>query len=132
MSEARARRSLPFDRDLLLLFAAILGLLALFAHKAFTVDDPLFLWLAEHVQSHPFDFYGFDVNWGGTVRPMHEVTMNPPLVGYFIAGVAAIFGWSEVTMHLAFLIPAGGAVAGTYWLARRLSDRPLEAGLVAL
>jgi len=132
MSEARARNSQFFDRDLLLLFAVVLGVLALFVNKAFTIDDPLFLWLAEHLQSRPLDFYDFDVNWGGTVRPMHEVTMNPPLVGYYIAGVAALVGWNEVPLHLAFLLPAAGAVAGTYWLARRLSDRPLEAGLAAL
>ena len=63
---------------------------------------------------------------------MYEVTMNPPLVGYYIAGVAALFGRSEVALHTAFLLPAAGAVVGTYWLARRLSGRPLEAGLAAL
>jgi 4-amino-4-deoxy-L-arabinose transferase-like glycosyltransferase len=132
MSEVRARKSQPFDRDLLLLLAVVLGVLALFVRKAFTIDDPLFLWLAQHLQSQPLDFYGFDVNWGGTVRPMHEVTMNPPLVGYFIAGAASIFGWSEMALHIAFLLPAAGAVVGTYWLARRLSDQPMEAGLAAL
>ena len=42
MSEARARNSQPVDRNLLLLLAVVLGVLALFVGKAFTVDDPLF------------------------------------------------------------------------------------------
>jgi 4-amino-4-deoxy-L-arabinose transferase-like glycosyltransferase len=132
MSDARARNSHPVDRDLLLLLAAVIGVLALFLGKAFTVDDPLFLWLARHLQGQPADFYGFVVNWGGTARPMHEVTMNPPLVGYYIAGAAALFGWSEAALHAAFLLPAAGVVVGTWWLARRLASRPLEAGLAAL
>ena len=43
MSEARARNSQPVDRDLLLLLAVVLGVLALCVGKAFTVDAPLFL-----------------------------------------------------------------------------------------
>jgi 4-amino-4-deoxy-L-arabinose transferase-like glycosyltransferase len=120
------------DHRLLLLLVAVLGVLALFVGKAFTIDDPLFLWLAQHVQSEPLNFYDYLVNWQGTVRPMYEVTKNPPLVGYYIAAVAAVVGWSEVALHAAFL-PAGAlAAVGTFLLARRFTRRPLEAGLAAL
>src|SRR5262245_46858003 len=105
-SVARSTRA-----ELGVLLALVLGVMAAFCNKAFTIDDPLFLWLGKHLQSHPFDFYGFSVDWDWTSRPMHEITKNPPLTGYYIAAAAALFGWSEVALHLAFLVPTGFAVA---------------------
>ena len=72
---------------------------------AFTIDDPLFLWLGRHVQQHPLDFFGFDVLWTGRWEPMHAVTKNPPLTGYYIALAASLLGWSETALHLAALHP---------------------------
>ena len=118
--------------ELAVLLALVLGILALFCTKAFTIDDPLFLWLGKHLQTHPLDFYGFSVDWDWSSRPMHEVTKNPPLTGYYIALAAALFGWSEVALHLAFLVPTGFAVAGTYLLARRFCSQPLLASLIGL
>lgn len=118
--------------ELTVLLAVMLGILALFCTKAFTIDDPLFLWLGKHLQTHPLDFYGFSVDWDFSSRPMHEVTKNPPLTGYYIALAAAIFGWSEVALHLAFLVPTGFAIAGTYLLARRFCAQPLLASLIGL
>lgn len=119
-------------RDLFLLILVVVGLLSLFLGKAFTIDDPLFLWLAEHVQEDPLDFFGFEVNWYGTSMPMHEVTKNPPLMGYLIAAAASVVGWGEFALHLVFLLPAAAAAAATYLLARRLCSRPLEASLIGL
>jgi 4-amino-4-deoxy-L-arabinose transferase-like glycosyltransferase len=119
-------------RELTIVLAVVLGILALFCAKAFTIDDPLFLWLGKHLQSHPLDFYGFAVDWDLSSQPMHAVTKNPPLTGYYIAAVAAVFGWSEAALHLAFLVPTGFAVAGTYLLARRFCAQPLLAALIGL
>jgi len=66
--------------------------------------------------SQPADFYDFDVNWGGSVRPMHGVTMNPPLVGYYIAGVAALFGWSEVHLVIENLDNSNGQSESTPYM----------------
>lgn len=121
-------RSLRFP----LLLAAVLGILACFADKAFTVDDPLFLWLARHVQQAPLDFFGFDVNWNASQLPMHEITQNPPLGGFVIAAAAALVGWSEVALHLVFLLPAAGVTLGTWLLARRYCDHPGAASLIGL
>src|SRR3990167_8232379 len=90
-----------------------------FAGKAFHVDDPLFLWTARQVQSHPADFYGFRVNWYGTDMAMAGVTKNPPVAAYYLAAAAALAGWGETALHLAFLLPAIAAVLGTFALARR-------------
>jgi 4-amino-4-deoxy-L-arabinose transferase-like glycosyltransferase len=103
-----------------------------FINKAFHIDDPLFLWNAEQVQSHPFDFYGFTINWYGYEMPMYEVTKNPPLTSYYISSVASLFGWSEVALHLAFLIPAIGAVLGVYFVAGRFCSRPLIAAFAGM
>ena len=115
-----------------MLLAVVTGVLAWFADKAFTVDDPLFLWLGAHIQTDPLDFFGFSVNWNASQMPMHEMPQNPPLTGYFIALAASLLGWSEPALHAAFLLPAGVATAFTYGLARRFCNRPLEASLIGL
>jgi 4-amino-4-deoxy-L-arabinose transferase-like glycosyltransferase len=106
--------------------------LAPFANKAFHIDDTLFLRAAEHIQKHPINFYGFTMNWFGTPMPMIRCFDNPPLACYYMALVASVAGWSEVTMHLAFLIPALAAVWGTFSLARNYCSRPIVAAAVAV
>lgn len=103
-----------------------------FVNKAFHMDDTLFLRVAEHVQKHPVDFYGFDMNWFGTSMPMIRCFDNPPLACYYIALVASVTGWSEISMHLAFLIPALAAVWGTFSLARIYCKRPVLAAVIAV
>ncbi len=49
-------------------------LLAPFLTRAFNIDEPLFLWAAAQIQSHPGDPYGFNVNWDNTAEPMWGVT----------------------------------------------------------
>ena len=106
--------------------------LEFFSGKAFTIDDPLFLWLGAHLQTNPFDFFGFSVNWYGVEQPMYEVTRNPPLGGYYLALAAQLFGWGEVALHRAFLLPAALAAGVSYSLARRFCSRPLEAAFIGL
>lgn len=112
--------------------AAALACLLPFVGKAFHIDDPLFLWAARQIQSHPGDFYGFDVNWNGHTRPMAEETKNPPLAAYYIAAVARVAGWDERALHLAFLLPALAALLGSYELGRRIGAPPLFAALAVL
>lgn len=103
-----------------------------FAGKAFHIDDTLFLLCARQIQEHPGDFYGFDANWYGAVMPMHEINQNPPLVPYYIAVAAGLFGWSEVALHLSFLLPAVGLSLGMYYLARSFCSRPHLAALIGV
>ena len=103
-----------------------------FANKAFHIDDTLFIWAAKQIQAHPADFYGFSVNWYGINMPMAEVTKNPPLACYYIALAAALFGWSEIALHIAFLIPAALAALGVYYLAGKFCSRPIQASLAAV
>ena len=92
--------------------------LAPFANKAFHIDDTLFLFAAKHIHSHPFDPYGFNVIWDYNEMPMWAVTKNPPLTCYYIALVSYFTGFSEIALHLAFLLPAIAVVIGTYVIDR--------------
>jgi len=78
-----------------MLLASALPVLLLipFLGKAFHIDDPLFLYTAQHILDDPLDFYGFPVNWYATAMPMHEVNQNPPLLAYYLAPFGALFGW---------------------------------------
>jgi len=118
--------------SLLFLIAITIGFIAPFADKAFHIDDPIFLWTAKHIQSHPTDPYGFKVTWYFDEMEMSAVTKNPPLTSYYIALVAYWVGWGEKALHLAFLIPAIAVVLGTYSLARRLCERPVLASLIGI
>ncbi|HEY5232062.1 MAG TPA: glycosyltransferase family 39 protein [Verrucomicrobiae bacterium] len=109
-----------------------LAVLAPFLAKPFNIDDPLFIWVAKNIQAHPLNPFGFNVNWFGTVSPMYLATENPPVACYYIVFAAAIFGWSEIALHGAFLLPAIAVVLGTYRLAKKICNRPMLAALATL
>src|SRR6516162_9584939 len=108
---------------MLLLCLACAACLLPFVNKPFHIDDPLFLWAAQHIQKDPVNFYDFKATWYWSEMPMVEITKNPPLASYYIALAACLFGWSEVALHFAFLLPAIGVVLGTYMLAQRFGSR---------
>ena len=112
-----------------LLVGAMLGP---FLAKPFNIDDPLFIWLAQQVQKHPGDPFGFSVNWYGVVSPMWKVTENPPVAGYYLALAGNIFGWNEIGLHLAGLLAAVMVILGTYRLARKFCGHPLLASCAVL
>src|SRR5476651_621123 len=109
-----------------------LAALGPFLAKPFNIDDPLFIWAARQIQAHPFNPFGFNVNWFGTVTPMWLATENPPVACYYMALAAAILGWSEVALHFAFLLPAIATVLGTYRLAQKFCGQPMLASLATL
>lgn len=114
-----------------LVLLVVLVVVLPFSDKAFHIDDPLFLWAARQIHTAPADFYGFRVNWYGTEMAMAEVTKNPPLAAYYLAAAAAVGGWSERALHLAFGLPALLAVLGTHRLAARLCRHPGLATILA-
>ena len=122
----------PATRDAFLVAVVTIAVLAPFLKKAFHIDDPLFLWIAQQISTHPGDPYGFSVNWNVSSQPMFSIMQNPPLSSYYMALMAKLFGWSEPAMHGAFLVPAVAAVLGTFFLARRFSGSPLLAALLLL
>jgi 4-amino-4-deoxy-L-arabinose transferase-like glycosyltransferase len=119
-------------RPRVILTVATLVLLLPFAGKAFHIDDPLFVWAGRHMRTHPFNPYGFDVNWYSFTMPMSDVTKNPPLACGYIALLSAIFGEREVWLHVGFLAQAIAVVLGAYTLASRFCRRPFYAALATL
>lgn len=111
---------------------AVLAAMGPFLAKPFNIDDPLFIWTAHQIHAHPADPYGFNLVWGWTSFPMWKVTENPPLAAYYLAAAAGVFGWSEIALHFAFLLPALAVVLGTYRLARHYCDQPALAALATL
>jgi hypothetical protein len=103
-----------------------------FLNQAIQTDDALFVWTAEWIQKHPADFFGFKVNWWVSAIPMWVANYNPPLMSYFLAGVASLFGWNEIVLHLACLAVAFTAAAGIYALANTWCECPLLATVVAI
>lgn len=139
IAEGRSRPAEPgpkkgeFSRRPALLLAVLTVLaLAPFLTKPFNIDDPLFIWIARHIQSHPGNPFGFNLNWYGFDAPVWEITKNPPLACYYISLVAGLFGWSELALHAAFLLPAVATILGTHRLAGRLCNRPVHAAILTL
>ncbi len=131
MSKFSGNNSFHIGHLAILIIVAVLCYLP-FINKAVHIDDPLFIRAAQHIQDHPSNPYGFDVNWYGRTMPMHEVTKNPPLASYYMAAGAYFFGWDGRTLHLLFILPFVGFIIGTYLLAMLFCSRPLDASLIAL
>lgn len=119
-------------RAQLLLGALTVAVLLPFLNKAYDIDDPLFLWMAQQIVRHPFDPYGGTVHWSSVAQPMWVAMQNPPLCSYYMAAIGSFFGFAEVAMHLAFLLPAVAAALGTFALARRFCGSPVIATLLTL
>ena len=103
-----------------------------FADKAIHIDDPIFIWTAQHITKHPLDPYGFSVMGYWHPMPMWQIQQNPPLASYYMAMVASIGGWSERALHLGFILPALAVILGTYHLALRFTKKPLLAAAATL
>jgi 4-amino-4-deoxy-L-arabinose transferase-like glycosyltransferase len=121
----------PKSSRIILTIATLLCLLP-FVGKAFNIDDPLFIWVAQHVVHHPLNPYGFSIVWYFHETPISDVTKNPPLASYYAALVGPWTHWSEIALHLEFLLPALAAMLATYELGRTLTSRPLLAAAIAL
>ncbi|HTV63125.1 MAG TPA: glycosyltransferase family 39 protein, partial [Verrucomicrobiae bacterium] len=103
-----------------------------FANKAVQTDDALFIWTGQWIQKHPVDFFGCTVNWWGSTDPMWAANWNPPLMSYLLAGTASLFGWHEIFLHLACILVAIAAAAGTYALSKMWCERPLLAAVIVI
>jgi 4-amino-4-deoxy-L-arabinose transferase-like glycosyltransferase len=126
------RKPSPPLQPLVWVLIITLGCLLPFLSKPIHIDDPLFLRAAQQIQSHPADFYGFTMNWLGTPLPMVKDFDNPPITSYYIALAAALVGWSEPALHLAFVLPALASAWGIFVLARRFCRQPGLAAVAAV
>lgn len=128
LESAAAQAWAPY---LSLLVATLLCLFP-FSGRAFSTDDPLFIWTAQNIFHHPLDPYRFQVNWDKSATAMSEVTQNPPLASYYMAAAAKFVGWSERALHLVFLLPTIALVLGVYRLAKKFTRSPVAAAIATL
>lgn len=125
----------PKSRRLLeLLLVALLVVAALvpFIDRALHLDDPFYVWVAQHIAKDPLDFYGFTLNWNGHDEYVYDINKNPPGVSYYLAAVGGLFGWKESNYHAALMLVAVAAAIGIYVVAERLTRYALLATLVAI
>jgi hypothetical protein len=106
-------------------------ILAPFLNKAVTIDDPLFIWQAQHLQQKPFDPFGFETNWFGVPQSMLTNVQNPPVTCYWLA-LAGLVSWKEAWLHLTLLPFALLTIWGVIQLARRFGADPFWAALLTL
>lgn len=102
-------------------------LLLPFVNRAYNIDEPMFIWVAQQIVDEPLDFFGGHVNRSDGPQPMYEYNQNPPGFSYYLAIFGAIGGWSEPWLRVASLLAAGLCSLGTYLVAARLCTRPLFA-----
>ena len=109
-----------------------LACLAPFLGKAFHIDDPVYVEVAQQILRSPLDFFGSEMNWQGWLEPVAAFNKNPPGVSFYLALVGGVFGFEEWKMHLGMLLPALALALGTAALAQRLSSNPWAAALALL
>jgi hypothetical protein len=95
-------------------------------NKAVHIDDPLYIWVAQHIQSRPGDFYGFRVNWRGTEMNVFEFHKDLPGVSHYLASAGSFLGWEEWKLHLALFFPSIAAVVGIYFLTLDFCQMPCQ------
>ncbi len=96
--------------------------------KPFHIDDTAHLLIAESIANNPLRPMSGMLNWLDTSEPIF-VTNQPHFFYYLIAGVVAVFGVSELALHLFLSLFVGLAI----WVSYRLACRfiPDQALLVA-
>jgi 4-amino-4-deoxy-L-arabinose transferase-like glycosyltransferase len=105
------------------LAVAVMTVLCLvpFSDKPFHLDDPFYVLAARQIREHPLDFYGFSLNWHGRLEPAYDQMKNPPATSYYLAAAAAALGgFDEQPLRLAYLPLSVAAALGVHALARRL------------
>lgn len=104
--------------QILFLMAVTLAMLVPFLPKAYTIDDPVFMRVGQHIVEDPFNPYGFSMNWEFTKTPVYIINNNPPLLSYFLALTSVWTHWQELRVHTVMLVFSCGAIGGMYLLGR--------------
>ena len=104
-----------------------------FCHRAYWLDEYFYLKSALHVFAHPLFPQDHPEVWFGTKYPTAGFHSHPPLLVYIIWSIVAVTrSQAEVILHVAFLVFPILAGISCYYLARRLTERPLLATLLIM
>ena len=111
-------------------FAVLVCLL--YSGKAYHIDEPAYLAIAQQILKDPFHPLSFDYNWFGTSTPMCVVNAFPTIFPYLLALALRLTGGVEWLTRLAFLPFDLMAAWALYALAARVLRRPLGPTLIIL
>ncbi|MBI5211413.1 MAG: glycosyltransferase family 39 protein [Elusimicrobia bacterium] len=120
------------SRDLLIVAAFTVLLLAPSLGKAYTIDEPYFLLAARHILRDPLHPGAALINWYGEPVALWRNHPYPPLLQYILAAGIKATGGAEWPMRLLMFPFDLGAAAALYLLAARFLARPLLPTLIAL
>ncbi len=115
----------------------LLGLLVLlalylpFLNQAFHIDDPFFIAVGDQILKDWLRPFSFNFNSSGAALPVFTTQVNPPLHGYFLAGIIALFGHAEWALHLFSFLFVALFFLGMADLGRRFGVSPIWAGVLA-
>lgn len=84
--------------------------------KAFHIDDAGHLEIAQWIQAYPMHPMSGWVNWSGVFEPISKLN-QPHLYFYLMAGWGALFGYSEISMHVLLASFSLWAIIGFFRLA---------------
>jgi hypothetical protein len=87
--------------------------------KAIHMDDPTYLIIAGHILDDPLHPMSATFALSGVTRSGSFIT-QPLLIPYAYAGIMALFGESELALHLFLSVFSGLAIVCFYILGRRL------------
>ena len=111
-------------------FAVLVCLL--YAGKAYHVDEPYYLAIAEQIRRDSLHPFSFVYNWYGFSAPMWVFIAFPTIFPYLLALVVRLTGGVEWLTRLAFLPCDVMAAWALYALAARFVRRPLGPTLIIL
>jgi len=99
-------RFFPEGRGTAFVLVLFLLLYLPFVGKAFHIDDLAFINASKMIGWNPLEVIPTDMHFEGILYPKYIVyeLSHPLLVSYFIKIVIALFGESEVALHLAFMV----------------------------
>lgn len=102
-----------------------------FVNQAFHIDDPFFVAMGDQVLKDWTRPLSFHYNWLGKSLHVFENSVNPPLQGYFLGGIMALYGHREWALHLFSFIFVAIFFLAMVDLGRRFRVSPIGAGLLA-
>ncbi|MBI3027862.1 glycosyltransferase family 39 protein [Candidatus Woesearchaeota archaeon] len=89
-----------------------------FISKPYHVDDTPFMYVAEQITKDPLRPYSFNFEWSSQSGQASHID-DTPLVSYYAALIFVLFGKSEITVHLSFIIFKILAGISFYFLAKK-------------
>ncbi len=92
------------------------------------IDDTLYLEVARRITTHPGDPYGGTLNWQQVPELTYNVSISPPLLSYWFAGVILVAGENIPLLHMS-MIPW---LLMACWALFQLGERWASAGLTTV